>query len=85
MGQTLFDLLNGRALRVYTADDLRQVETLRGWRIAKEKAVLLQKSKSPIFDGCNPLKYRDTIFDKSVKNQFLQQTPPRHAIVPCQG
>jgi hypothetical protein len=35
--------------------------------------VLLQKSKSAIFDGCNPLKYRDTIFDKSVKNQFLQQ------------
>jgi hypothetical protein len=46
MGQTLFDLLHGRALRVYTADDLRQqalttvaVETLRGWRrIAQEKA-----------------------------------------------
>jgi hypothetical protein len=45
MGQTLFDLLNGRALRVYAADDLRQqalntvaVETPRGWRIAKEKA-----------------------------------------------
>jgi hypothetical protein len=34
----------------------------------------LQKSKSAIFDGCNPLKYRDTILDKSVKNRFLQQT-----------
>jgi hypothetical protein len=33
----------------------------------------LQKSKSAIFDGCNPLKYRDTILDKSVKNRFLQQ------------
>jgi len=35
--------------------------------------VLLQKSKSAIFDGCNPLKYRDTILAKSVKNWFLQQ------------
>ena len=45
MGQALFDLLNGRALRLYAADDLRQqalntvaVETPRGWRLAKEKA-----------------------------------------------
>ena len=45
MGQTLFDLLNGRVLRVYAADDLRQqalntvaVETPQRWRIAKEKA-----------------------------------------------
>jgi len=37
------------------------------------RRVLLQKSKSAIFDGCNPLKYRDTILDKSVKNRFLQQ------------
>jgi hypothetical protein len=40
-----------------------------------QKGVLLQKSKSAIFDGCNPLKYRDTILDKNVKNQFLQQSP----------
>jgi hypothetical protein len=33
----------------------------------------LQKSKSAIFDGYNPLKYRDTILDKSVKTRFLQQ------------
>jgi hypothetical protein len=46
MGQTLFDLLNGRALRVYTADDLRQVETLRRWRIAKEKAPIEGKPKA---------------------------------------
>jgi len=39
--------------------------------------VLLQKSTSAIFDGCNPLKYRDTILAKSVKNWFLQQNPPR--------
>jgi len=45
MGQALFDLLNGRAVRFYAADELRQqalntvaVETPRGWRIAKEKA-----------------------------------------------
>jgi phage terminase large subunit-like protein len=45
MGQTLFDLLNGRNLRLYPAADLRQqalqtvsLETPRGWRIAKEKA-----------------------------------------------
>ena len=45
MGQALFDLLNGRNLRLYAADDLRQqalntvaVETPRGWRHAKEKA-----------------------------------------------
>jgi len=31
--------------------------------------------KCDFFDGCNPLKYRDPIFDKSVKNQFLQQNP----------
>jgi phage terminase large subunit-like protein len=44
MGQTLFDLLNGRNLRIYPAVDLRQqalntvaVENPRGWRIAKEK------------------------------------------------
>jgi hypothetical protein len=37
------------------------------------RKVLLQKSKSAIFDGCNPLKYRDTILDKSVKTRFLQQ------------
>jgi hypothetical protein len=36
---------------------------------------LLQKSKSAMFDGCNPLKYLDMIFDKSVKNWFLQQNP----------
>jgi phage terminase large subunit-like protein len=45
MGQTLFDLLNGRNLVLYAADDLRSqalstvaVENPRGWRIAKEKA-----------------------------------------------
>jgi hypothetical protein len=45
MGQTLFDLLNGRNLVMYPADDLRSqalstiaVENPRGWRIAKEKA-----------------------------------------------
>jgi hypothetical protein len=44
MGQQLFDLLNGRNLRLYPADDLRQqalhtvaVESPRGWRLAKEK------------------------------------------------
>jgi hypothetical protein len=37
---------------------------------------MLQKSKSAIFDGCNPLKYRDTIPDKNVKNWFLQQNHP---------
>ncbi len=45
MGQTLFDLLNGKNLRLYSAADLRAqalntvaVESPRGWRIAKEKA-----------------------------------------------
>jgi hypothetical protein len=45
MGQTLFDLLNGKNLRIYPASDLREqalntvaVENPRGWRIAKEKA-----------------------------------------------
>ena len=44
MGQQLFDLLNGRRLRMYPAEDLRTqalntvaVEHPRGWRIAKEK------------------------------------------------
>jgi hypothetical protein len=43
-GQNLFDLINGRNLLMYPADDLRQqalntvaVESTRGWRIAKEK------------------------------------------------
>ncbi len=45
MGQTLFDLLNGKNLRLYSAADLRSqalntiaVESPRGWRLAKEKA-----------------------------------------------
>ncbi len=45
MGQTLFDLLNGRNIALYRARDLRQhalntvaIDTPRGWRIAKEKA-----------------------------------------------
>ena len=45
MGQTLFDLLNGKNLRLYPAANLRAqalntvaVESPRGWRIAKEKA-----------------------------------------------
>ena len=45
MGQTLFNLINGRNLVLYADDELRQqalstvsVETPRGWRIAKEKA-----------------------------------------------
>ena len=45
MGQTLFDLLNGKNLRLYSAADLRAqalntvaVESPRGWRLAKEKA-----------------------------------------------
>jgi hypothetical protein len=43
---------------------------------------MLQKSKSTIFDGCNPLKYRDTILDKSVKNQFLQQEGVSQVLIP---
>jgi hypothetical protein len=45
MAQTLFDLLKGKTLRMYSAPDLRSqafhtvaVESTRGWRIAKEKA-----------------------------------------------
>jgi phage terminase large subunit-like protein len=45
MGQALFDLLNGRNIKLYRADDLRSqalntvaVESARGWRIAKERA-----------------------------------------------
>ena len=44
MGQTLFDLLNGRNLKLYRSDELRAqalstvaIESIRGWRIAKEK------------------------------------------------
>ena len=45
MGQTLFDLLNGKNLVLYPSDEMRQqalstvaIENPRGWRIAKEKA-----------------------------------------------
>jgi phage terminase large subunit-like protein len=45
MGQTLFDLLNGRNLRIYKSDELRTqalntvaTESSRGFRISKEKA-----------------------------------------------
>jgi hypothetical protein len=45
MGQTLFDLLNGRNLVCYVLAKLRRqalntlaIENPRGWRIAKEKA-----------------------------------------------
>ena len=44
MGQTLFDLLKGRNIRLYPAPELRQqalstvaIENQRGWRVAKEK------------------------------------------------
>jgi hypothetical protein len=46
-----------------------------GWDDMALEEVLLQKSKSALFDGCNPLKCQDTILDKSVKNHFLQQNP----------
>lgn len=45
MGQILFDLLNGKNLVVYPSDELRQhalnavaIESVRGFRLAKEKA-----------------------------------------------
>ena len=45
MGQTLFDLLNGKNLKVYPSEELRgqalntvAIESSRGWRIAKEKS-----------------------------------------------
>ena len=45
MGQTLFELLTGRNLRLYAADDLRThalhtvaIEHPRGWKLAKDKA-----------------------------------------------
>ncbi|MCZ6688849.1 MAG: hypothetical protein ACE1Z6_12385 [Candidatus Methylomirabilales bacterium] len=45
MGQALFELLNGRNIRLYPSEELRvqalntvAVESPRGWRIAKEKA-----------------------------------------------
>ena len=45
MGQTLFELLTGRNLRLYAADDLRThalhtvaIDHPRGWRLAKDKA-----------------------------------------------
>lgn len=44
-GQNLFELINGKNLRLYPADDMRQqalntvaVESTRGWRIAKDKS-----------------------------------------------
>jgi len=45
MGETLLQALNGKNIRLYASDELRQqalntvaVESTRGWRIAKEKA-----------------------------------------------
>jgi len=45
MGQVLFDLLNGKNLKVYPSEELRgqalntvAIESARGWRIAKEKS-----------------------------------------------
>ncbi len=45
MGQTLFELLTGRNLRLYAADELRAhalhtvaIQHPRGWRLAKDKA-----------------------------------------------
>jgi hypothetical protein len=53
-----------------------QRETVRERRLALVvPGALLQKSKSAMFDGGNPLKYEGTILDKNVKNQFLQQNP----------
>jgi hypothetical protein len=50
------------------------VTALQGRSYYSGSRVLLQKPKSATFDGCNPLKYRDTIFDSSVKNPFLHQS-----------
>ena len=45
MGQSLFDLLSGKNLRLYPSDEMREqalstvaIESPRGFRIAKEKA-----------------------------------------------
>lgn len=65
VGDQFRDLLSGRGIR--------RLHPLQPPDDAVDFPVLLQKSKSAIFDGCNPLKYRDTLLDKSVKNQFLQQ------------
>ena len=54
MGQVLFDLLTGKNLTLYTAEDLRAqalhtvaVESPRGWRIAKERAAGRSTRSSP--------------------------------------
>ena len=59
MGQTIFDLLNGRNLRLYPSAELRQqalstvaVENPRGWRIAKEKTSKKIDAISALSMGC---------------------------------
>ena len=80
MGQTLFDLLNGRALGVYAADDLRQealntiaVETLRGWRIAKEKAAKKGDAIVALAIACvAAIEGKPKAFDRDAREAIVQ-------------
>ena len=82
MGQTLFDLLNGRNLCLYPSDELRAqalhtvaVENPRGWRLAKEKAshkvdaiVALALAATAAVDAPPPQDFSD--FHMTVDNDF---------------
>ena len=80
LGQTLFDLLNGRALRVYAADNLRQqalnavaVETLKGWRIAKEKAAKKRDAIVALAIACvAAIEGKPKAFDRATRETIVQ-------------
>lgn len=80
MVQTLLDLLNGRALRVYAADNLRQqalntvaVETMRGWRIAKEKAAKKSDAIVALAIACvGAIEGKPKAFDRATREAIVQ-------------
>jgi hypothetical protein len=93
MGQTLFDLLNGRNLELYADDQLRQqalstvaVESPRGWRIAKEKASKkIDAIVALALACCGAMAHRGEISNRAARGFNAVVHVAKEAIVPFHG
>jgi hypothetical protein len=93
MGQTLFDLLNGRNLELYADDQLRQqalstvaVENPRGWRIAKEKASKkIDAIVALAMACCAAMAHRGEIGSRAARGFNAAMHVPKEIIPPFQG
>ncbi len=93
MGQTLFDLLNGRNLELYSSDELRQqalntiaVENPRGWRIAKEKASKKIDAIVALAMACvSAMAHRGEIGSRSARGFNKSLHVSRERLVPYPG